>query len=45
LAIPVKIGKEKIWVRTGIIENAVRVMKALNMKMPPKILREGEIEK
>jgi len=46
LAIPVRIGKKRIWVRTDIRESAVKVMKALNMKIPPKILKiEGEIEK
>jgi len=46
LAIPVRIGKKRIWVRTDIRENAVKVMKALNMKIPPKILKiEEEVEK
>jgi len=46
LAIPVRIEKRKIWVRTDIRENALKVMKALNMKIPPKILKiEEEVEK
>ena len=46
LAIPVKMGKKRIWVRTDIRENALKVMEALNMKIPPKILKiEEEIEK
>jgi hypothetical protein len=34
-------------VRTDIRENALKVMKALNMKIPPKILKieEEEVEK
>jgi len=46
LAIPVRIGKKRIWVRTDIRENAVKVIKAQSMKIPPKILKiEEEIEK
>jgi hypothetical protein len=46
LAIPVRIEKRKIWVMTDIRENALKVMKALNMKVPPKILKiEEEVEK
>jgi hypothetical protein len=37
-------GKRKIWVRTDIRENAVKIMKALNMKIPPKILKVEEEE-
>jgi transposase len=44
LAIPVRIGKKRIWVRTDIRENAVKVMKALNRKIPPKILKVEEEE-
>jgi transposase len=38
LAIPVKIKEQTIWVRTDIPENAVKLLKVLHMKMPPKIL-------
>jgi hypothetical protein len=39
--------KKRIWVRTDIRENALKVMKALNMKISPKILKieEEGIEK
>lgn len=39
LAIPVNIGAKKIWVRTDIGENAQKLFKALNIKIPPKIIR------
>jgi len=43
---PVRIGKKKIWVRTDVRKNALKVMKALNRKISPKILKiEEEIEK
>ena len=46
LVIPVRIGNKRIWVRTDIRENALKVMKALNMNIPPKILKiEEEMEK
>jgi transposase len=38
LAIPVKIKEQTIWVRTDIPENALKLLKVLHMKMPPKIL-------
>jgi transposase len=38
LAIPVKIKSQTIWVRTDIPENAQTLLKALNMRIPPKIL-------
>jgi hypothetical protein len=44
ITIPVRNGKKRVWVRTDIIENAVKVMKALNMKIPPKILKVEEEE-
>lgn len=40
LAIPVKIRKQKIWVRTDIPENAMKLLMAMNMKIPPKILKK-----
>jgi transposase len=38
LAIPVKIKSQTLWVRTDIPENAQNLLKALNMRIPPKIL-------
>ena len=38
LAIPVKIKSQTIWVRTDIPENAQKLLKAMNMRIPPKIL-------
>ena len=38
MAIPVKIRKEAIWVRTDIPKNAASLMKAIGMKIPPKII-------
>ncbi len=38
LAIPVKIKEQTIWVRTDIPENALKLLKVLHMKIPPKIL-------
>lgn len=39
LAVPVNVGTKRIWVRTDIGENAQKLFKALNMKVPPKIIR------
>jgi transposase len=38
LAIPVKIKSQTIWVRTDIPLNAQNLLKAMNMRIPPKIL-------
>jgi len=38
LAIPVKIKSQTIWVRTDIPENAQNLLKAMNMRIPSKIL-------
>jgi transposase len=38
LAIPVTIKSQTIWVRTDIPENAQNLLKAMNMRIPPKIL-------
>ncbi len=38
MAIPIKVRKEKIWVRTDIPTNAASLMKAIGMKIPPKII-------
>jgi len=43
LAIPVKVRKQKIWVRTDIPENAMKLIKAMEMKIPPKILKKEEM--
>lgn len=38
MAIPVKVRKETIWVRTDIPSNAASLMKAIGMRIPPKII-------
>ena len=38
MAIPVKVKSNTIWVRTDIPENAQNLLKALGMRIPPKIL-------
>lgn len=38
LAIPVNIKSNTIWVRTDIPENAQKLLKAIGMRIPPKIL-------
>lgn len=38
MAVPVKIKKETIWLRTDIPPNATKLMKAIGVKIPPKIL-------
>jgi transposase len=38
MAIPVKVRKETIWVRTDIPTNAASLMKAIGMRTPPKII-------
>ncbi len=38
MAIPVKVRKETIWVRTDIPSNAASLIKAIGMKIPPKII-------
>jgi transposase len=40
LAIPVKIKSQTIWVRTDIPENAQNLLKAMNIRIPPKILEK-----
>ncbi|MGM0408715.1 MAG: IS1634 family transposase, partial [Bacteroidota bacterium] len=37
MAVPVKVKKETIWLRTDIPPNAIKLMKAIGMKIPPKI--------
>ncbi len=38
LAIPIKVRNQKIWVRTDIPENAMKILNAISIKIPPKIL-------
>ena len=38
MAIPVKVRKETIWVRTDIPPNAASLMKAIGMRIPAKII-------
>jgi transposase len=38
LAIPVKIKSQTIWVRTDVPDNAQNLLKAMNMRIPSKIL-------
>jgi hypothetical protein len=40
LAIPIKMKKQTIWVRTDIPENAMKLLKAISIKIPPKILKK-----
>lgn len=39
MAVPIKVRKETVWLRTDIPPNAVKLMKSLSMKIPPKTLR------
>lgn len=43
LAIPVKVRKQKIWVRTDIPENAMKLLMVMNIKIPPKVLQKEEM--
>jgi transposase len=38
MAVPVKIKKKTIWLRTDIPPNGIKLMKAIGMKIPSKIL-------
>jgi len=40
MAVPVKVKKETIWLRTDIPSNAIKLLKAIGMKIPPKILQQ-----
>jgi len=42
MAVPVKVKKETIWLRTDIPPNAIKLMKAIGMKIPPKILPQNK---
>lgn len=43
LAIPVKVRKQHLWVRTDIPDNAMKLLQAMKMKIPPKILKKMEM--
>jgi hypothetical protein len=43
MAIPVKVRKQIIWVRTDIPPNAQNLIKTIGMRIPPKILRKTEM--
>ena len=43
MAIPVKLRKQTIWVRTDIPPNAQNLMKAIGMRIPPKILQKTQM--
>jgi transposase len=43
MAIPVKVRKQTIWIRTDIPPNAQNLMKAIGMRIPPKILQTTEM--
>ena len=43
MAIPVKVRKQTIWVRTDIPPNAQNLIKTIGMRIPPKILRTTEM--
>jgi hypothetical protein len=38
MAVPVKVKKETIWLSTDIPPNGIKLMKAIGMKIPSKIL-------
>jgi transposase len=42
MAVPVKVKKETIWLRTDIPPNAIKLLKAIGMKIPPKILPQNK---
>jgi transposase len=43
MAIPVRVRKQTIWVRTDIPPNAQKLIKAIGMRIPPKILQKTEM--
>jgi transposase len=43
LTIPVKVRKQTIWVWTDIPEYAMKLLKVMNMKTPPEIMKKGEM--
>jgi len=42
MAVPVKVKNEVIWLRTDIPPNAVKLIKAIGMRIPPKILSQNK---
>jgi transposase len=42
MAIPVKVRKDTIWLRTDIPPNALKIIQAIGMKIPPKILQKAK---
>src|SRR5665811_113097 len=42
MAVPVRIKKETIWIRTDIPPNAIKLLKAIGMPVPPKILSQNK---
>jgi hypothetical protein len=41
MAVPVRIRKETIWIRTDIPPNATKLLKAIGMPVPPKIIPQN----
>lgn len=41
MAVPVKIKKNTIWLRTDIPPNAIKLLKAIGMRIPPKLLPQN----
>jgi len=41
MAVPVTIKKETIYIRTDIPPNAIKLLKAIGMQIPPKILPQN----
>ena len=39
MAVPIDMPTKRIWIRTDIGQNAVQLFKAINMQIPPKILK------
>ena len=42
MAVTVKVKKETIWLSTDILPNAIKLMKAIGMKIPSKILPQNK---
>jgi transposase len=42
MAVPVKVKNEVIWLRTDIPPNAIKLIKAIGMRIPPKILPQNK---
>jgi len=41
MAVPVRIKNETIWIRTDIPPNAIKLMKAIGIQIPPKIIPQN----